>query len=98
MKIRIGRIEQAFAVLLVLYFVLSFFVHGGLWFALLKYCVLVLGAVAVIRISHDAVRTLGNQAVPFNQTRGDTPFLAQRLSGSKREQRRSNRQHENDHE
>src|SRR3954467_13433494 len=56
MKIRIGRIEQAFAVLLVLYFALSFFVHGGLWFALLKYSVLVLGAVAMIRISHDAVR------------------------------------------
>jgi sigma-B regulation protein RsbU (phosphoserine phosphatase) len=56
MKIRIGRVEQAFAILLVVYFILSFLIPGSGWLTLLKYSVVVLGAVSAIRISRDAVR------------------------------------------
>jgi sigma-B regulation protein RsbU (phosphoserine phosphatase) len=57
MKIRIGRIEQAFAVLLVLYFILTFVVPpGNFWLALLKYSLVLLGALVAVRISHYAVR------------------------------------------
>ncbi len=56
MKIRIGRLELTFAVLLILYFVLAFLVPALPWLALLKYTALVLGAWIGIRLSHELVK------------------------------------------
>ena len=56
MKIRIGRIEIAFAVLLTIYFALTFLAPRSSWLSLLKSLVIVLGAWAAIRISREVVR------------------------------------------
>ena len=56
MKIRIGRIEIAFAVLLVVYALLTFAIKANVWLWLLKYIVVLLGAWTAIRISNDVVR------------------------------------------
>jgi len=56
MKIRIGRIEIAFAVLLVVYALLTFAIKANVWLWLLKYIVVLLGAWTAVRISNDVVR------------------------------------------
>ena len=50
----------------------------------------------VNRIAHYSIRTLGHQPVAFNQSRRHTPLLAERLSGSKSEQGRSDSERQND--
>ncbi len=56
MKLHIGRVEIAFAVLLAFYFALSFLAAGSIWLGLLKYLVILLGAWSAIRISREVVR------------------------------------------
>ena len=56
MKIRIGRVEIAFAALLAIYVAFTFLTPGNVWLALLRYFVIVLGAWAAIRISREVVR------------------------------------------
>ena len=56
MKIKIGRVELAFAGLLTIYVVLSFLLSRSIWLALLKDVVVILGAIAAIRLSRVLVR------------------------------------------
>ncbi len=56
MKVRIGRVEIAFAILLAVYLAFTFLATGTFWLTLLRYLTIVLGAWAAIRISRDVVR------------------------------------------
>ena len=56
MKIRIGNVEIAFAVLLALYLGCTFLMPESFGLALLRYFVIVLGGWSAIRISRDVVR------------------------------------------